>query len=69
MTELVLAKKPNLGQTVELEIIAADLTDSSCRGLDGNHDGQPGGNFVGPLSENWLAPADPSIRSRVNTPD
>ncbi len=37
--------KPNLSHTDRLEIIAADLTDAFGRALDGNDDGEPGGNF------------------------
>ncbi len=58
---LVLAAKPNLGQTDQLLIIAADLTDSLGRPLDGNDDGQPGGNFVGTITKNGLA-AQPGAR-------
>ena len=36
---------PNLSQTDRLEITVADLTDAFGRALDGNDDGQPGGNF------------------------
>ena len=43
---LVPATKPNLSQTDRLEIVAADLTDALGRPLDGNDDGQPGGDFV-----------------------
>ena len=43
---LVPASKPNLSQTDRLEIVAADLTDTLGRALDGNDDGQPGGNYV-----------------------
>ena len=52
---LVLAAKPKLSQTDELQITAADLTDSLGRALDGNGDGQPGGNFVGTITKNGLA--------------
>ena len=52
---LVLAAKPKLSQTDELQITAADLTDPLGRPLDGNGDGEPGGDFVGTLTKNGLA--------------
>ncbi len=47
-------------QTDRLQIIAADLTDAHGRALDGNDDGQPGGNFVGTFGKNGLTFAAPS---------
>ncbi len=60
---LVLAAKPNLAQTDELQITAADLTDSLGRALDGNDDGQPGGNFVATFTKNGLSFGQPSVRA------
>jgi hypothetical protein len=40
------ATKPNLSQTDRLQIVAADLTDGLGRPLDGNDDGQAGGNHT-----------------------
>ena len=59
---LVLAAKPKSSQTDELQIIAADLTDSLGRALDGNDDGQPGGNFVITFSKSGITLARPSVR-------
>jgi hypothetical protein len=70
MVSLLPATKPNLAQTDRLEIIATDLTDVYGRALDGNHDGQPGGNFVGTLSKNgvnFVRAAQVTARSRVTT--
>lgn len=44
------ASKLNTTQRVQLRITAAFLTDAYGRPLDGNDDGQPGGDFVGVLS-------------------
>jgi len=57
---LVPTGKINLAQTDQLVIIAADITDAQRRALDGNHDGKPGGNFVGTFSRNGLTVARPS---------
>ena len=52
----------------QLRITAADLLDSNSRSLDGNDDGQPGGNFVATLSKSGIRVAqaesnrDPSCR-------
>jgi hypothetical protein len=59
---LVPATKPNLGQTDRLEIIAADLTDAQSRPLDGNDDGQPGGNFAATFGKQGIAFAQASAR-------
>ena len=55
--ELVTAAKPNLAQSAELQITAADLTDALDRALDGQGDGQPGGNFIRTFSKQGLTPA------------
>ena len=47
---LVPATKPNLSQADRLEIVAADLADALGRPLDGNGDGQPGGNYTATFS-------------------
>ena len=44
--ELVPAGRFKIGPKYELEIIGADLVDALGRALDGNDDGEPGGNFV-----------------------
>jgi RHS repeat-associated protein len=70
MVALVPSTKPNLDQTDRLQIIAADLTDVYRRPLDGNHDGQPGGSFVGTLSKNgvnFVRAAQATTRNRVTT--
>src|SRR5262249_22056214 len=54
---LVPARKINLTQTDELEIIAAELIDAQGGALDGNDDGIPGGNFVAAFSRNGLTSA------------
>ena len=65
---IVLASTPNLAQTDELQIIAADLTDSQGRALDGNRDGLPGGNaivLIGPKSVSFSA-LSPRPQAAVN---
>jgi hypothetical protein len=52
---LVPRAKPNLAWTYQLQINAADITDALGRPLDGNHDGQPGGDFVGRFGRNGLS--------------
>ena len=59
---LLLAAKQNLGQTDEMQITAAILTDSLGRALDGNDDGQPGANFVDTFTKRGLALAQPGLR-------
>jgi hypothetical protein len=59
---LVTATKPKLAQTDRLEIVAADLTDALGRPLDGNDDGQPGGNLVVTFAKQGIAFAQPSAR-------
>jgi hypothetical protein len=59
---LVPATKPNLSQTDRLEIVAADLTDTLGRPLDGNDDGQPGGTFAATFGKGGIAFAEPSVR-------
>ena len=63
--DLVPSAKPNVAQTDELQITAVDLTDSLGRALDGNNDGQPGGNFVATFTKNGLALARPSARAEL----
>jgi hypothetical protein len=41
----------SLNPSVQLRIVASVLTDALGRLLDGNHDGQPGGDFVATLSK------------------
>ncbi len=59
---LVPATKPNLSQTDRLEITAADLTDALGRALDGNDDGQAGGNFSAMFAKQGIAFGQPSSR-------
>jgi hypothetical protein len=54
---LVPKTKPNVKQPDRLEIISADLTDAYGRALDGNNDGQPGGNYVATVTRKGAAPA------------
>ncbi len=61
---LVPATKLKLSQMVQLHITAADLTDGLGRLIDGNDDGQPGGNFVATFSQQGEAFARPSVRLR-----
>ena len=57
---LLPSTKPNLAQTDRLEIVAADLTDALGRPLDGNDDGQPGGDFAATFSRQGIAFGEPS---------
>jgi hypothetical protein len=55
------ASKPNLSQTGRLEITAADLTDAFGRPIDGNGDGQPGGDIAATLNRQGVGFAQPGI--------
>jgi hypothetical protein len=62
------ATKPDLSQSVRLQIVAADLTNVLGRQLDGNDDGQPGCNYSTTInrsgtSADELSPARPFKRS------
>ena len=57
MVSLLPAIKPNLSQSDRILIIAADLTDAYGRPIDGNDDGQPGGNYVAIVTRNGVSPA------------
>jgi hypothetical protein len=59
---LLPATNPNLSQTDRLEIVAADLTDALGRPIDGNDNGQAGGNFVATFARQGIAFAEPSVR-------
>jgi hypothetical protein len=59
------AGKINLAQTDELQIIAADLIDAQGSALDGDDDGQPGGNFIAAFSRNGLTLARPNAILRA----
>ncbi|MGA2702588.1 MAG: hypothetical protein ABSH35_16035 [Isosphaeraceae bacterium] len=48
---LLARSKLNLAQTEELRITASQLPDVYGRPLDGNDDGQPGGDFVALLTK------------------
>ena len=52
---LVLRNKLVLRPPVQLQINAATLTDAPGRPLDGNNDGQPGGDFVATLSKGGVS--------------
>jgi len=56
MVSLLPAIKPNLSQTDRIQIVAADLTDAYGRPLEGNDDGQPGGNYVAIVTKNGVTP-------------
>jgi hypothetical protein len=62
MVSLLPATKPNLSQSDRLQIVAADLTDAYGRPLDGNDDGQPGGNFSVIFTKQGVAFEPPNIR-------
>ena len=53
---LLPATKPNLSQSDRIQIIAADLTDAYGRPIDGNDDGQPGGNYAAIVTRNGVPP-------------
>ncbi len=57
--KLLVSGKVKVGQTDQLEIIAADITDAEGRALDGNDDGKPGANFIGKFGSGGLAFARP----------
>ena len=48
-------KKLPAGTTLQLRIHAAALTDALGRPLDGNRDGQPGGDFVATVSKGGVS--------------
>jgi CSLREA domain-containing protein len=62
---LILAKKPNLSRPEQLRITASLLTDSAGRALDGNHDGQPGGDYVAVLLRNTVTPSSVTPAARL----
>ena len=53
---LIPKSKLNLAQPMQLRITASLLTDSLGRPIDGNHDGQPSGDYVATLSKNKVPP-------------
>ena len=55
---LLPAIKPNLSQSDQIQIIAADLTDAYGRPIDGNDDGVPGGNYVAIVTKNGVTPGE-----------
>jgi hypothetical protein len=65
---LVPATKPKLSQTDQLKITASDLTDALGRPIDGNDDGQPGGNFLATFSKQGVAFAQghPAARASLD---
>jgi hypothetical protein len=60
LVKLVLAGKAKLGQTDQIEIIAADMTDAQGRALDGKDNGQVGGNFLAVFGQGGLTFSQPS---------
>ncbi len=58
--KLVPSGKLKAGQTYELEIIAADITDAEGRALDGKDNGQPGSNFVAEFGSGGVMFARPN---------
>jgi hypothetical protein len=52
---LVLKQKVTLKQPLQLRIIASGLLDIFGRQLDGNHDGQPGGDFLATMSKSGVS--------------
>jgi hypothetical protein len=65
---LLPATKPNLSQTDRLQIVAADLTDAFGHSLDGNNDGQPGGNYTTMFSRSGVTSDGLSLaRMRVQS--
>ena len=60
--ELVPAGSFKIGPKYELEIIGADLVDALGRALDGNDDGEPGGNFVATFGRSGVTFALPGAR-------
>jgi RHS repeat-associated protein len=61
---LVPAGKFKIGPSEQLTIIASDISDTGGAALDGNHDGQPGGNFIGTFGRNGLTFAVPGAVMR-----
>jgi hypothetical protein len=57
------AKKLVLKPPVQLRLSAASLPDSLGRPLDGNHDGQPGGDYIATLSNAGVTAASISPRA------
>jgi hypothetical protein len=53
---LIPKSKLNLAQPMQLRITASLLADSLGRPIDGNHDGQPGGDYVANLSKGKVTP-------------
>ncbi len=62
---LIPAGKLNLSKPEQLRITAALLTDAYGRPLDGNYDGQPGGNFVGTFKNRGITFAQVKSASRI----
>ena len=59
------AGKLNLSNPKQLRITAALLTDAYGRPLDGNYDGQPGGNFVGTFKNRGITFAQVKSAARI----
>ena len=57
MVSLLPAIKPDLSQSDRIQIIAADLTDTYGRPIDGNDDGVPGGNYVAIVTKHGVTAA------------
>jgi hypothetical protein len=57
MVSLLPATKPKIAQPDRFQILAADLTDAYGLPIDGNDDGQPGGNYVAIITRKGATPA------------
>jgi subtilase family serine protease len=62
---LIPAGKLNLSKPEQLRITAALLTDTYGRPLDGNYDGQPGGNFVATFKNRGITFAQVKSAARI----
>jgi hypothetical protein len=63
------ARKLNLAKPEQLRIIAARVTDAVGRPIDGNDDGQPGGDYVATFTKRGGSVAAAALaRSRTNAP-
>jgi hypothetical protein len=65
---LVPPTKAKLSQTDRLQIVATDLTDALGRPLDGNDDGQPGGNYAATFSRSGVTTGPPLVRTEDGKP-
>ena len=56
----------NLSPLMQLRVSTAGLLDPSGRALDGDHDGQPGGDLLANLSKKLVTILRPSVSSRLS---